>query len=121
MEYRYAFRLLEPIDAEAASTAAVPEPDALGATEHHVPNLRLPASIRHVLLPQWSNLFHHQDRRIDTLQLRVSSRSHLSGNFHLSFSFSLDVLKATWVKDASTKISRGPICVRSTCFYSLLH
>ncbi len=41
--------------------------------KHHVPDVRLPAGLRGLVLPQRRNLLHRQDRRLHTLQLRVSS------------------------------------------------
>ncbi len=40
--------------------------------EHHLPEVRLPARIRRMVLPQSGNLFCRQSRRCHTLQLRVS-------------------------------------------------
>ena len=64
--------LFESIDAEAAAAAAAAQRRVGRAAEYHVPDVLVSAHLRHLLLPQWRHLLHHQNRRIHPLQLRVS-------------------------------------------------
>ena len=64
--------MLESIDAEAAPAAAAAEPRDGRPAQHNVPDVLVSAGLRHLLLPQRRHVFHHQDRRVDPLQLRVS-------------------------------------------------
>ena len=64
--------MFESVDAKAASASTAAKPDAGRSAQHHLPDVRLSAGLRDVLLPQWRHLLHHQDRRVYPLQLRVS-------------------------------------------------
>jgi len=68
--------LFESIDAEAAAAAAAAQRRVGRAAEYHVPDVLVSAHLRHLLLPQWRHLLHHQNRRIHSLQLRVYRRLH---------------------------------------------
>lgn len=55
------------VDAQAAA------PVAHHAAQHHIPDVRLPPSLRRLVLPQRCHLLHRQDRRVHLIQLRVST------------------------------------------------
>ena len=60
--------MLHPIDPEAAPAACTH-----GAPQHHIPHVPLSAGLQHLVLPERSHLLYSQDRRLLTLQLRVST------------------------------------------------
>lgn len=75
--------MLESVDTQATTPASPAEPDARCSTQHHVPDVCMSADICHVLLSQWRHVFHYQNRRVHSLQLRVSSHSLRSSAFLL--------------------------------------
>ncbi len=129
--------------------ADAPAPDAAGyvhSPQHHIPDLRVSAGLRCLVLPQRRYLLHRQDRRVVAVQLRVSVvwRHHLTPIFHhvllvyLSINhylarfsgwqlivwnfcpvFSPGALTGTWANDANTRISMALICV--SCFHCFLN
>ena len=60
--------MLHPVDPEAAPAACTD-----GAPQHHIPHVPLSAGLQHLVLLERSHLLYRQDRRLLTLQLRVST------------------------------------------------
>ena len=60
--------MLHPVDPEAAPAACTH-----GAPQHHIPHVPLSAGLQHLVLLERSHLLYRQDRRLLTLQLRVST------------------------------------------------
>ena len=50
-----------------------PTPFPNHAPQHHLPDVRLSSSLRGLVLPQRGNLFHRQNSRLHSIQLRVST------------------------------------------------
>ena len=77
--------LFESVDAQTAPTTTAAQSVTCRTTQHHVPDIRLSARLCHLLLPQWCNMFYHQNWRIHPLQLRVST-TFLYSSFVVFFS-----------------------------------
>ncbi|GFG40547.1 hypothetical protein Cfor_04469, partial [Coptotermes formosanus] len=60
--------MLQPVDPEAAPAACTH-----GAPQHNIPHVPLSAGLQHLVLLERSHMLHRQDRRLVTLQLRVST------------------------------------------------
>lgn len=68
MSYVGCFRgMFVQVDAQAPPTV----PDH--AAQHHIPDVRVSARLRRLVLPQRSHLLHLQDRGVHSIQLRVST------------------------------------------------
>jgi hypothetical protein len=86
-------RLLIALDAET------PAPESgHDAPQHHLPDVRLSARLRSLVLPQRRDLLHRQDRRLHPLQLRVSTSDCTSGSVLWSLFSAISIQK--WPKMA---------------------